>query len=158
MTLTSAELYIIDTLDGTKEDLQILDLVYSDLVRDLNLDTSELVKGKDLGLIADTLYRSVAEAIATELECYIGYTVVKNSDGSYTDFNISEHISEQLGDIANDIRETEPNITDLTNVKFGNILDEVLDWECTKSTNIDTIIQYFYDNNELDIREEDKIV
>ena len=155
--ITPVECYAIDTLHCSKEDLELLNYVYSELTDYLKINTRELIKSEDLHSIMYNLYQEVSEKIGDEVYCISGYQTVSNKEGiEMVDFTVTDNISRQLKEVSNELKNCKPEYDSKDGRwYFNNFLDEVIDdWDMVELLQQD-ILQYLYDNDILVISEAD---
>lgn len=157
--LTPVESYAVDMLHCTKEELELLTYVYSELVDQLGIDTDEIIRHKNIHDLMYNLYVQVAGKLSTELYCVSGYQSVINKEGTgYIEFKVTGSIDKQLQKLVKVLEQTQPTYDeDKCKWYFNNFLDEVIDdWDLVETIEQD-MLQYLYDNDMLVISEEDMV-
>ena len=151
---TSAELFVIDTLKCSEEDLENLDYLYSKLVEDLRIDTREYVKKPYIQDIMQDLFTEVSSKIATELYCVEGYqSVLDRNNDTVIEFKVTEDIYEQIKKYVEVLENCKPEFKEGT-WYFNNLLDKVIDWDYCAESVVRDIIQALYEEGMLKIKEE----
>jgi hypothetical protein len=161
MTLSASELYIMEKLNCGSADLCMLDNLYSTL-GEACVDTEEIVKeADDLNYLLDTLYRTITDAVAYEVEEIAnteeGVQVSVKENGEIKEFKyllMTDSIREQLLKKVEEMQDTYP-FCNYLDTHFQNDLDQTVDWEASVRSNAEDLIQYWFESEEIEATDED---
>ena len=122
----------MDKLHCSLKDLESLEIVYSNLADSCNVDYKVVGELGTLKSILQYTMKVIRECVADYIELHAKhpYIEVTDKEGTgYYKYTVTEHVAEQIREVAKQIREAKPILeeTELNLAKFNSLLDEAIE-------------------------------